>query len=801
MTSTKLIGTAPDQVPTNADLGSMAFQDRESVNFLDGCGGLNHLDVTAISAQLGVSPVSVFIYDTSKDSDGGAWRNRCQHTSWYNETLNTTIRGSRREFPSVAILVAESTTITIYDGDDPTLPMWMVFSGVAMLQANVSYPRTCIAALNGILVTGAIVYGVPQANFIKDAGDVYWNHQTRRTHSGNIAQRNTNISYTNDTSALLADYNVRDVAITVLPNAPVDTITKLPIPTIAVATDAGITIIKHDNVVVNKPRNYGADEVYGVRFTVDNGLVYFSAYNDGGHAGLIGYYPPDKLFSTEPTQGADYAWGGTTTFDQRLYVGPNNWSQFDNQLRLLIPYFGRVNNNNYSNYGIAKFASTGSDKFSSGGIGGLTNVSSESSDIYSASGIKSNGMVNYINTQYNSGWLVGDIKGAWLSDTKQETLKRTNLITNGDFSSGSTGWDLSNGNWSVSGGQISCSNSSLNFNQTISLDAGVQYIVRFDVVSISGNIRVEMPNVVAGPDKSTTGKYEAVITPNYSGSNKVYFYGSGGAVTLDNIEIFKADQDRSVKATGLQVYGSITKTTVASNADLVSYSNFSNSNFLYRSASTALSFGSGDFCLVMWMKSYQADTGYAFTQNPNGIRIAHQGSGALRFHVYGDGGNPQYSDSKTVPVNDWYQAVFARRNGKLEIYINGAWAVGAVYSAGTETFNNSLELVIGTSETSGTSTVYSGELALIRLSATVPSKEQIVKMYNDEKVLFQDNAKATLYGTNDSVTGLAYDETTGLLHVGTANGRSVFEGLRRVTNTTTAVSSSISAANGLVAEN
>jgi hypothetical protein len=49
-------------------------------------------------------------------------------TSWYNETLNTATRGSRKEFPAVAVIVAENGTITIYDGDDPDLPMWMVFN-------------------------------------------------------------------------------------------------------------------------------------------------------------------------------------------------------------------------------------------------------------------------------------------------------------------------------------------------------------------------------------------------------------------------------------------------------------------------------------------------------------------------------------------------------------------------------------------------------------------------------------------------------------------------------------------------
>ena len=55
--------------------------------------------IAGISSSIADTAVDVFIYDTSKDSDGGAWRKRTQHTSWYNETLNTSTRGSRKEFP------------------------------------------------------------------------------------------------------------------------------------------------------------------------------------------------------------------------------------------------------------------------------------------------------------------------------------------------------------------------------------------------------------------------------------------------------------------------------------------------------------------------------------------------------------------------------------------------------------------------------------------------------------------------------------------------------------------------------
>jgi hypothetical protein len=106
----------------------------------------------AISASITATAVDVFVYDTSKDSDGGAWRKRCQHTSWYNETLNTATRGSRREFPAVAVIVAESNKVTIYDGDDPALPMFKVMN----VSANnpVFATPSSISAINSTLVVG-----------------------------------------------------------------------------------------------------------------------------------------------------------------------------------------------------------------------------------------------------------------------------------------------------------------------------------------------------------------------------------------------------------------------------------------------------------------------------------------------------------------------------------------------------------------------------------------------------------------------------------------------------------------------
>ena len=70
---------------------------------------------------------------------------------------------------------------------------------------------------------------------------------------------------------------------------------------------------------------------------------------------------------------------------------------------------------------------------------------------------------------------------------------------------------------------------------------------------------------------------------------------------------------------------------------------------------------------------------------------------------------------------------------------------------------------------------------------------------SQKKKLFQKNAKCTIYGTTDNVTALGYDKRKEILHVGTSSGRSDFQGLQRINNTTVGITSCISASNGLVA--
>ena len=68
---------------------------------------------------------------------------------------------------------------------------------------------------------------------------------------------------------------------TVLPNAPIDADTGLPVPTIAVATDGGVSIINNDRTVASRAEEQSNMDTSQIEFT-GNGSAYFYTHSWGG---------------------------------------------------------------------------------------------------------------------------------------------------------------------------------------------------------------------------------------------------------------------------------------------------------------------------------------------------------------------------------------------------------------------------------------------------------------------------------------------------------------------------------------
>ncbi len=241
-------------------------------------------------------------------------------------------------------------------------------------------------------------------------------------------------------------------------------------------------------------------------------------------------------------------------------------------------------------------------------------------------------------------------------------------------------------------------------------------------------------------------------------------------------------------------------------AELVAYSGFSATNYLEQPYNPDLDFGTGDFCVMGWATASAASDWLLDRKTPGdnasvGFDLYQSdgdtNGGNLRFGTRSSiGGTLTTTDVGEVTSKFTYFAV-ARKGGVVSTYINGT--ITGSNTNTTDLTNISANTFIGLR--SNLSAQYlNGSLALIRIGATAPSPDQIRKIYNDEKALFQPNAACTLFGTSDAVTALAHDEITGLDHAGTSAGRSDFSGLIRVGNTTTPVTTAIAANNSLILE-
>ncbi len=197
-----------------------------------------------------------FIYDTRKDSDGGAWIDKINN-SILTEALNTATRGATAKPPKMMLIVARNATannsVIIYDLTDPTCPLWMGFNstGGSMLLGGDTYPVNGITALNGrIYIAMGSSGGVFVADFISDSA---WYHRTVFvTLFGTLSARNVAMSYVTTSVPGIASNTVNGIASTIAPNTQKNPNRfDLPNPTVSVSTPVGFSTIRDDGVVCN----------------------------------------------------------------------------------------------------------------------------------------------------------------------------------------------------------------------------------------------------------------------------------------------------------------------------------------------------------------------------------------------------------------------------------------------------------------------------------------------------------------------------------------------------------------------
>ena len=791
----KLIGTNPNQVPSNADLGTAAFMD--SKDFLSSRGNA----LSKINASIGSSPYRMFIYDTANDSDGGAWRKRTKHTSWYNERLNTQIRGSRREFPAIAVFILETTKVTIHDGDDPDMPMWMVWESDSVLTWASSNSPTKMSgdALNAKFLWGTDNRGGGIADFAKDEIEMFHGPSSSyRPRNPRIGQRSYP-SFQSPGPYLVGHPSVNDVAMTVLPNALIDSVSKLPIPTMGIAHANGVTIIRDDKFVIEKAG--------GSQITITNLGEYFASKSGGDELSIMPWLDMDTAINY--TKGA-FRYNGNKSTGYHPYL-------YGNGGKLIGSSIGQI------------AQTTGVTGFTRWDINNITN--------------HRDALQCNIKTGSTTGWMHGDCRLSIMGDITDTGLMRgDNLVSNGDFTGNLSYWTLFNCTATNTNNKLNLTStaSSGHAFTTVQMVAGQNYIISGDVTygsTFGAGFQVYNGTTTSTPlalsrTGNGSGHYAARYTATVTGPHDIRLYhsvssGTGHTITYDNIVVARGIFDKSTYQSGAggvagaRIKGAVKKQKVAPGADLVSYTIADSTSNLQIPENGIHQFGTDDWSFTGWVKS-RSTTNYSdIISRGNtgsvGWPSSKTGSWFLQLSGAGAGGNPSRSlnlyykvpstlaaagwTSIGLPYDEWAHVVVKRTKAEIRIYINGE--LGTVAEIQTDhTFSVSSPdhddtVKIGWQGSSYNYPSVDEEFALFRLSHSAPTDEQILKSYHDEKSLFEDNAKAGVYGGTDSVTDASFDKSTGLWHTGTSHGRSDFKGLRRINNTTTNASK-VAAEGGLV---
>lgn len=488
--------------------------------------------------------------------------------------ITEVFRGNKRDFPRMAAIVGEASSLTIYDLTEPGRPMWIRFNSVpnsgytGMLLHNTNC--TGISAINGSLVTcgnAAWQSFLTVLNFIRETGRFYGSGSgTGNVHGlwrSNFANRNTAAQYDLVTliNENIANNVCNAVALTVLPDAPVDPVSNLRVPTIAVATSGGASVIRHNGSVANHTTsgwNNGANSVAAS----GNTFIFHSNYNNSG---------------------------GVLFWNNNTFTGQSRGA-------------ARLGDNNGSNGQESRYIPTSvprrnqSVARTTGGAYSSLWISLVREGNFAAHSVVSN--------MFNTGWMTGDIRRCFLSDVGAGSVTGPELVTNGTPSN-TTGVTLTPGTTYAYDWELTATTARIAFDTGQINPAGRYRVVTTNEFNL-GTEYIQFGSTVYGQDagiivlnSSYAGFYTVTAPWRYVTLSLVSNLPATWKTNVPSVRM--AVEERSYKASYAAITGTLTKTQLASGTSLVGYSGWSAANYLQEPYSADLDFGTGEWTASAWV--------------------------------------------------------------------------------------------------------------------------------------------------------------------------------------------------------
>ena len=495
-------------------------------------------------------------------------------------------RGNTTKFPKLSAIVGYGQSganyqqnIAIFDLTQPGFPMWMHITG------NIYNDYAIMAPVNGAsMMNGYLAYGC-NYGYGGYAGSMILNFPAdtakRQRDDGvkittGIALRNSGTFYTQAPSfnipGITSGMNIARMA--VMPDAPLDLVSGLPIPTIVFAGKFGVRICHADGTI----------SINGTTIYEFTSLV----------------FNKDIVAVCNQIDSTWYYW-----------LNPRGIARGTN-VALLTKTAGSAPDINGGGLSQAMIGSGRGDFIRAAKSATIQKFKNNEISI-------SRGISSTITNTYNTGHLLGDIRRVYLADSVVESITGGELITNGTFDTDYSGWSAHSTatlTWVSGALQVDGGASGGKAVQAITTVIGKSYVVECNVTTLPTNRYISAGIVFGGGQIFDAGNTSVV-----SGKNRFSFIAVGTTtyisigtftnqtIVFDSVSVKQCNIDRTYKTVGgvtpngATVYGTLTKalTSPSSTNQVVAYSGFSTANYLQEPYSADLDFGTGEWSLSAWL--------------------------------------------------------------------------------------------------------------------------------------------------------------------------------------------------------
>jgi hypothetical protein len=661
-----------------------------------------------------------FVYDTRLDSDGGAWRARTHDTLAFTSPSGPS-RGTRRDFPAIAILIARSpaNSFQVYDAEQLTeqkAPALWVSTFMHVAEGDIN----AVVALNGIICVG-MNGGLAVADI---PGDVRYFYRSGRfdTYPGVGSNVPVNASrLSGDPSIAIGGYNIKDVAMRVLAGAATG-LNGLPTPHILIATTNGLSLIDDEGNVANVTRT-------------------------GGYV-AVSFASDSEIKAVTPEGAVDYMPLPTSTHDASSF----------------------------------KTLSTSALISQTVGVSGEAEATTRGLVIRRPSAEEPLAVaMARISHNFNSGWMLNSVVRALFCDNTAGGVSGATPLA--DDCTSTTGWTLGAG-WTHDTGEFDHASGTAALDRALSgLTAGVRYRVRFLVGNRSaGSLAVSLltaSDEAGALSVSANGEYVVGFTAGSTTDTLRFVPTSDFDGSVQDVRVEVSIADRSLRGRDARVVGALTAVKTANYGEIAQHTGWGAGNYVDDVYSADLDFV-GDFFVAFFIRGAATDSTVIQRASApsSGARweVARLGS-TLVFSV--NDGTDGAEAIATIPIVDAFNHFVCTKVGaEIRVWMNGVVAATADASAVGSLANASATVRYGARVDASKPLPSGTEIKMVRIGSGTPLSDQVRDMWEQESDTIQLEASCCLGGPGSAATAVQTDPVTGQVVVA-AKGVSTFKGLLR----------------------